>query len=114
MTNKIDSLGSIRGRLGYAMDRWLVYATGGWAWSNGHTDYAFTGAAPFFSNGEGRSGWTLGAGVEYAITNNVIGRLEYRYTDLGSKGYIDPVTNSAEQGNKVTLNAVRAGIAYKF
>lgn len=114
ITTKVKSYGSLRARLGYAVDRWLVFGTGGWAWGNWSTAYAFTGAAPFFTNDASKSGWTLGAGAEYAITNNWLARLEYRYTSLGTTSYVSTATNSAEAGNKVKINDLRLGIAYKF
>jgi outer membrane immunogenic protein len=114
MSTRVNDYGSLRGRLGYAMDRWLVFATGGWAWGKASTSYGFTGAAPFFTNTFTGNGWTAGGGVEYAITNNWLARIEYRYTDLGSHSYIDVPSNSGETGNRVTVNDVRLGVAYKF
>jgi outer membrane immunogenic protein len=114
MSTRVNDYGSLRGRLGYAMDRWLVFATGGWAWGKASTSYALTGAAPFFTNTFTGNGWTAGGGVEYAITNNWLARIEYRYTDLGSHSYIDVPSNSGETGNRVTVNDVRLGVAYKF
>ena len=43
-----------------------------------------------------------------------LGRVEYRYTDLGRASFVNLATNSAELGNRVTMNDVRVGIAYKF
>ena len=113
-STNVNNYGSLRGRLGYAVDRWLVFATGGWAWGYASTSYAFTGSPPFSTNSGNRSGWTGGGGVEYAITNNWLARLEYRYTDLGSRAYVDVPNNSADNGNRITVNDVRLGVAYKF
>lgn len=115
MTTKINNYGSLRGRLGYAMDRWMIFATGGWAWGSASTSYGFTGAAaPYYTNSFNGNGWTAGAGFEYAFMNNWLARVEYRYTDLGSSSYTDVTSNSGETGNRVTINDVRLGIAYKF
>ena len=114
MSTKVNDYGSLRGRLGYAMDRWLIFATGGWAWGNASTSYAVTGTPAFYKNSFTGNGWTVGGGVEYAVTNNWLARFEYRYTDLGSHGYVDTVSNSAETGNRITVNDVRLGVAYKF
>ncbi len=55
-----------------------------------------------------------GAGLEYAFTNNFLGRVEYRYTNLGTISYVDPVTASSDIGNKLVINDIRAGLAFKF
>ena len=93
---------SIRGRLGIAFDRFLVFGTGGWAWGNPSTSYALTGAAPFVTNGGNSNGWTAGAGVDYAFTDNVLGRIEYRYTNLGTSSFVNVATNSAERQQSST------------
>ena len=71
-------------------------------------------AAPFVTNGGNSSGWTAGAGLDYAFTNNVFGRIEYRYTSLGTPSFVNVATNSADAGNRVPISDIRAGIAYKF
>jgi opacity protein-like surface antigen len=40
--------------------------------------------------------------------------MEYRYTDLGTATYVDTVNNSSDLGNKVTINDIRVGLAFKF
>ena len=105
---------SIRGRLGIAFDRFFVFGTGGWAWGNPSTSYALSGAAPFITQGGYAGGWTAGAGVDYAISNGVFGRIEYRYTNLTAPGVVSAATNSADATNRVPINDLRAGIAYKF
>ena len=112
----VSDYGSVRGRLGFAFDRWMMFGTAGWAWGSWDTSYGFAGAAgPFVTmNVQSTDGWTAGAGVEYAFTNNILGRVEYRYTDLGRATFVNIPTNSAELGNRVTINDVRVGIAYKF
>jgi outer membrane immunogenic protein len=115
MSSKVKDYGSARGRLGFAIDHWLLYGTGGWAFGNWSTSYGFAGAAPILTDNVSSSrGWTAGAGVEYAFTNSVIGRVEYRYTDLGSATFTSTATNSSELGNRITINDVRAGLSYKF
>ena len=54
-------------------------------------------------------GCTIGAGLDYAFTNNLIGRIEYRYTDLGSAW----VGNSVFR-TRFDSNVVMAGLLYKF
>ena len=114
ITTTIKDYELIRGRLGIALDRFLVFGTGGRAWGNPSTSYALLGSAPFVTNGSNPNGWTVGAGVDYAFTNNVFGRIEYPYTNLGTLGFVNVPTNSADAGNKQPISDVRVGMAYKF
>ena len=112
---KVKDYGSVRGRLGLAFDRWMVFGTGGFAWGSWDTSYGFIGAPAFVTSSvSSHAGWTAGAGVEYAFTDNWLARAEYRYTDLGRASFVSAATNSSELGNRVTINDVRVGIAYKF
>ncbi len=104
----------VRGRLGVAFDRFLVYGTGGLAWGDPSASYALLGSAPFVSNGGSANGWTAGAGVDYALTNNVFGRIEYRYTNLGISSFVNVPTNSADTEKRMPISDVRVGVAYKF
>jgi outer membrane immunogenic protein len=72
---------TLRARAGFAIDRFLVYGTGGLAM--GGVKVKSGGA----SDSSTQVGWTLGGGVEAAITNTVTARVEYRYTDLGEDTY---------------------------
>src|SRR5258707_4945107 len=87
--------GTVRGRIGYAPAHWLIYATGGFAWSYeqftrtqingmpvGGTAVAGTIENLFIVP---RTGWTAGGGVEVALPSNWTARLEYLYTDYGSR-----------------------------
>ena len=110
----LDWFGTVRGRLGYAMDRALIYATGGFAYgglqsSVDNGTYKFDGTA---------TGYAVGGGVEYKFTHAWSAKLEYQYLDFGKN---DP-TNSAgvtasSAGYKVDEDAfhtVRAGLNYHF
>jgi opacity protein-like surface antigen/outer membrane receptor protein involved in Fe transport len=114
ISTTVKDYASVRGRVGYALDRFLVFGSGGWAWGNPSTSYALVGAAPFVSNGGNAMGWTAGAGVDYAFTDSVFGRVEYRYTNLGISSFLNPATDSAAGVGRLPINDVRAGIAYKF
>jgi outer membrane immunogenic protein len=107
--------GSIRGRLGFAVDRTLFYATGGAAFGGLQSNYINTITGANTSLSHTRVGYTVGGGVEYAITNNWSLRAEYRYTDFGH--YTD-VPASLGGGVAVrhheTDNRVQAGFSYKF
>lgn len=106
-----DVNGSVRGRVGMAWDRALVYATGGVAFADFHNSYS--GVGGFDSVDSGRVGWTVGGGIEYAIDNNWSVRAEYRYTDYGHFSQFSPnVAGSVDR--RETDNRVQVGFSYKF
>jgi outer membrane immunogenic protein len=112
--------GSIRGRVGYAWDRVLLYATGGVAFGgfNGSISTPFG----YDSTSTTRVGWTAGAGLEYAVTNNWSIRAEYRYTQFGhstvyaTNSYVLPgLAAVGAFGNRtINENRVQVGFSYKF
>lgn len=114
---RLNWQGSLRARLGVAIDRVHVYATGGLAY--GGIDYrAFNATSALgLSSNSTRVGWTVGAGVEYAFTPNWVASLEYRYTDFGSRNVNyagSPVTVITDARYKTTTHTVRLGVSYLF
>ncbi|PSJ58291.1 outer membrane protein [Pseudaminobacter soli (ex Li et al. 2025)] len=108
---KLDWYGTLRARAGVlATDRFLVYGTGGAAY--GHIKTVDDGES--FS--KTKSGWTIGAGAEFAVTNNVTFKAEYAYTDLGKTNLIqvEGVNLNYNQDQKVNFHSVKFGINYKF
>ena len=84
VAERLDLLGRARGRLGYAFDRWLIYGSGGFAWSLGRFIQS-SGQPPTDNDSlHFRPGWTLGAGVEFAFASRWTTRLEYVYDRLAS------------------------------
>ena len=114
ISTTVKDYASVRGRLGFAFDRFLAFGTVGWAWGNPLTSYALVGSAPFVNRSGSSTGWTAGVGVDYAITESVFARVEYRYTNLATAGFVSADTNSAETANRVPISDLRAGIAYKI
>ena len=110
-STKIDWQGSLRGRLGLAFDRALIYATGGVAVAD--IKHNVVGPVSAFSYSDTRAGWTLGGGIEYALSNNVTMRGEYRYVDYGRQSGTS-VGAGLTASSKTTAHAVRAGLSYKF
>jgi outer membrane immunogenic protein len=76
--------------------------------------YALVGGAPFVNQDGSSTGWTAGVGMDYAVTENVFARIEYRYTSFTTAGFMSVATNSAEAPNHLPINDLRAGIAYKL
>jgi outer membrane immunogenic protein len=97
--------GTVRGRLGFAFDRALVYATGGFAYGDVGT----------FGGGS-NVGWTLGGGVEYALTNNLTLKVEGLYVNLEqdevqfTRGGVVYTSNGGEND----FGLARLGLNYKF
>jgi outer membrane immunogenic protein len=112
--------GSIRARLGVAWDRALIFVTGGAAFTNITNEYsAFAAGFPSESISKTRSGWTVGGGIEYAVTNNWSVRAEYRYSDFGHYTDFPFAAIFASPANfttqhHLTQNQVQVGISYKF
>jgi outer membrane immunogenic protein len=111
--DEIDMLGTVRLRAGYAVDRTLWYVTGGWAWADGDRDLHVTTVTD--RSGLDHSGWTIGAGVEHAITHNWTLKAEYLYMDLGDKTFVSPTLVAGAPWNvELQLHSVRFGVNYKF
>jgi outer membrane immunogenic protein len=114
-TTQLDWQGSLRGRLGFAADRVMVYGTGGLAYADISHTYTnlVTGVAETTS--AIRTGWTAGAGVEVAVMPNVLVRAEYRYTDYGPYRYDSVTAFPGFSGvQEPHFGSVRVGAAYKF
>jgi outer membrane immunogenic protein len=97
-------IGTVRARAGYAMDRFLPYLTGGFAY--GGTHYKVPGVGTSTTT---NYGYALGGGLEYAFTTNMTAKLEGLYVDLADKRAL----NGAVKGGTQT-GIVRAGVNYKF
>jgi outer membrane immunogenic protein len=105
--------GTFRGRVGYAMDRILLYATAGGAVTDVR---ASTANQSWASNTE--LGWAAGAGIEGAITDNLTAKIEYLFTDYSSGACTAAscsINGAANTGSiKFSESMVRAGLNYKF
>ncbi len=61
-----------------------------------------------------RAGWTIGGGLAYAITDNLVTRLDYSYSDFGSKTHSTPGVPGGATRVRLDTHALRAGLSYKF
>lgn len=110
-----DWQASARGRLGYAFDRLMIFATGGASFTE-YERRLFDASGNFGERlTSSRTGWNLGAGVNFAFTDHLILGAEYRYTDFGrnrfaSSGAFPGLTGDQE----LTTHSARASMAYKF
>jgi outer membrane immunogenic protein len=115
---KVDGLGTVSGRLGYAIDKALIYAKGGAAWSHNKYPVSAPNTGTFATATESRWGWTVGAGLEYGLTPNWSVKLEYDFLDFGTERVrLDCPTCSAgffEKDIDQNIHAVKLGANYKF
>lgn len=106
---------SIRGRVGVAFDRLLVYGTGGAAYADidGNITNGVTATSEDFDIS--RWGWTAGGGVEFGITPNISAGIEYRYTDFGD---VQRTSAAAFPGDvfewDTTEHAVRGRVSFRW
>jgi outer membrane immunogenic protein len=115
-STSIDWFGTARARLGYSIDRFLPFVTGGVAFGHIRSSYDDN------DSGQGNhavaddvvAGWTIGAGAQYALTDNWSLRAEYLYVDLqDSRGsFEDGDTYRYDFDNNI--HAVRLGASYRF
>jgi outer membrane immunogenic protein len=130
ISRSLRELGTTRLRVGWAIDRTLLFASGGLAYGRNQLAYAAqafaAGVMPLTSEGAGSSstaawqaGWTLGAGAEFAPWDHWLIRAEYLYYDLGTQSttIVAPIGNEIWTGTTTVRNngqIVRAGLSYKF
>ena len=115
-TNKLDLVGTVVGRLGYAWDRSLFYVTGGYAYARFRTAGLNTGIDSF-SLRDTESGWTIGGGWEYAWTNNWIFGIDYKHIDLGSSSRSGTTAGGLPftiTGIDPRIDMVTVRLSYKF
>lgn len=112
-----DLLTSVTGRVGYAWDRWLLYAKGGVAWAG--DKYSAVGVflgTPYDLEGlETRLGWTAGGGIEWAFWDSWSVKLEYDYYGLGSRSvtFIDATTgNVGPETIKQNIQVIKLGLNF--
>ena len=110
---KLRWKGSVRARAGYAIDRFMPYVTGGVAFGSYKLSVSDDLGFVDESDTQTHTGWTVGGGAEYAFTDNMIGRLEYRYTDYGSKGF-SAAGDFVNFDANLKTNEVIIGVSYKF
>jgi outer membrane immunogenic protein len=112
-TDRVRYFGTVRGRLGFAWDRTLLYVTGGYAYTNVGADASFTagGVTTSGSSNTTKSGYTVGAGLEYAFAGPWSAKAEYLYIDSGSQS----VTSGVFTDNVRIRNSIgRVGLNYRF
>lgn len=127
VTNNNRWITTVAARFGYAVDHWLLYgkAGGGWVGNNNLTVTNVTTGVSltcgnFTSCGNNTGGWLVGAGVEYAFTNNWTVKAEYDFLGLGNRTFVIPVgspliaAGDTFTSNNRNIQTVKVGVNYLF
>jgi outer membrane immunogenic protein len=117
----LGGFGTVRGRIGYAFDRFLVFGTAGYGVAKSSQRFTESvDVAGFNETGNAKrtgylGGLVVGGGVEYAVTDNVSVKGEYLYAKLNplTKSSI-PSERDGYSNKDVSFSIVRAGLNYKF
>lgn len=120
---QMEFSGTIRGRIGYAPDNWLFYATGGFAWSYEQFTRTQLAGVPVGGTAQPgdveslfmvpRVGGTVGAGIELGLTPNWMARLEYLATFYDTRS-VTFAAGAQRFNSDLTLQSVRLGLDYRF
>ncbi len=110
-------LATLRGRLGFAMNQWLFYATGGVAFSSLRvTETAPNGTS--MQDSQSSVGWVVGLGTEYALNQNWRLKAEYLYADFGNETFFNGVTActgcTTPQQIEWHNHILKFGVNYRF
>jgi outer membrane immunogenic protein len=108
-TARIRSFGTVRGRIGYAWDRVMVYGTGGFAYQNSNVDLTVAGVTASSSGYD--SGYAIGGGIEWAVWDRMSLAAEYLYVGVEDRSVT--VGGLTATGN-LDNNIVRAKLNYRF
>lgn len=121
-TAKISNYATVVGRVGYAFDRVLIYAKGGYAGGKVGFKARDNDALVSYEKSDWQNGYAVGAGIDYAITDNLTLGVDYTHIDLGSK--TSTGNNVFDDGSlganpetyrtDATIDAVMARLTYKF
>lgn len=126
--NRIDPKMSyaVKGKLGIAIDKTLIYATGGWGWTRAEVGADISSNANYKKASKLNhtfNGYVVGGGIEHKFAQNISARIDYTYTDQGSTTYqTSYVTGSAFQSpaygetirQDLKMHQVRVGMNFHF
>jgi outer membrane immunogenic protein len=104
--------GDVTGRLGFALGPTLLYAKGGYAFSD-QGSVTITDVGEFTRKDSGLTGWTIGGGVEYKLSPTWSVKAEYLHFDFGSEQIVAP-TDGDRYENKLSVDTVKVGVNFHF
>lgn len=111
-----DWVATAAGRLGYTSDKTMIYVKGGGAWLDSKYGAFQTPAAGIpFSASNVRTGYIVGGGIEYGLTQNWSAKAEYAYLDFGTSSYnVGFGGAGTATGIKTDMQQVKLGLNYRF
>jgi outer membrane immunogenic protein len=112
-TAQIPWLATLRGRVGYAFDRYLLYVTAGGA-ATELKSAVTVGAISSATTSSTAGAWTAGGGLEAAFTENLSARIEYLYLDARNINVAQVGPPFVTVTGRLQDNLVRAGMNYRF
>jgi outer membrane immunogenic protein len=123
-TDRLKWIATLSGRLGYAIDNWLLFGKAGWAWGgirgNSSTFNAVGVNTNNNSNSDTRNGWLIGAGVEWGFAAHWSAKLEYDYVKFRNSNYnntdvtVAGVVTTPGRSATSDLSMIKLGAAYRF
>jgi outer membrane immunogenic protein len=84
---EVSTIATLTGRLGFTANQWLVYGKAGWAGAQVDVSGQNAALGDSFSFDDWRSGWTVGAGIDYKVARNISLGVEYSFIGLGGAHY---------------------------
>ena len=119
---KTDYLATVRPRIGIAADRNFAYITGGVAFTEAHYTETYSdsnGGVGAASASKFLTGWTAGAGWEYALAAHWTVRVEYLFSDFSTTSATGVITGPTESNplrgsGDLIIQVARAGVNFKF
>jgi outer membrane immunogenic protein len=115
-TIKIGYVATIRGRVGVAIDRVLVFGTGGVAFTKTSDNVTVNGGPTVFNASTTNTGWTAGVGAEFAFAQNWTAKVEYLYvgTKVNQSGVIPVVGGTLTESGNIHDSLIRVGVNFKY
>jgi outer membrane immunogenic protein len=111
-SDKIRDMGTVRGRIGYAFDQFLIYGTAGYAWADNRL--TITAGPASVSESRVLNGWAAGAGVEVMFAPKWSVKAEYLYRSFQGDTYFASTNPPGLPVGTITLNSVQVGVNYHF
>jgi outer membrane immunogenic protein len=114
-TNNQRAIGSVTGRVGFNWGAALLYAKGGYAFSDNSESLSLAGAPVAFSLDSGhRDGYTVGAGLEYMFAPSWSAKVEYQYYNFGRTRFVSPTALAPLGSFSNDDHTVKVGLNYRF